>query len=143
MKTLNDHSMYSTTHFFVTYKITMETLRNKNYQRLSIFILEKVIKNTTLIHLLNNLSSICFQQFSCMELQQQFSFKSQLPIKSYISKFIAELNWFTEILLCKKEAYCKKLTGSPAGYSWLKQTQRHTSANLPSRSTFTFSESAK
>lgn len=108
MKTLNDHSMYSTTHFFVTYKITMETLRNKNYQRLSIFILEKVIKNTTLIHVLNNLSSICFQQLSYMELQQQFRLKSQLPIKSYISKFIGELNWFTEIILCKKEAYCKE-----------------------------------
>ena len=37
-----------------------------------------------------------------------------------------------------ENSIAKKLTSSPAGYSWLKQTQRHTSANLPSRYGYLF-----
>ena len=44
-------------------------------------------------------------------------FKSQFQIKNYISKFFAESNWFTEILLCKKGSWEQVVKKSILGNS--------------------------
>ena len=94
MKTLSDHSHYNTTsllHIETQWKFSEE---NKSRIIFSIYVL-------------NNLPSICFQQLSSHGGAAIAQVLNQLPIKNYISKSITKSNWFTEILLRKKEVQNK------------------------------------